>query len=113
MLDPLAYAVENAWRHGIVVVVAAGNDGTDGRRLNMPAVDPFVVAVGASDTKGTDDPTDDTLANFSSVGNRGRRPDLLAPGRSIVVSSTTLPVSRGATSMRCGPRESIGGSPTK
>ena len=29
-LDPLAYAVEVAWRHGIVVVVAAGNDGAAG-----------------------------------------------------------------------------------
>ena len=25
--DPLAYAVDRAWRAGIVVVVAAGNDG--------------------------------------------------------------------------------------
>src|SRR6202011_2824891 len=29
-LDPLAAAVEVAWRHGIVVVVAAGNGGPQG-----------------------------------------------------------------------------------
>ncbi len=28
-VDPLAFAVENAWKNGIVVVVAGGNDGSD------------------------------------------------------------------------------------
>src|SRR3954465_7205760 len=36
-LDPLAYAVENAWRAGIVVVVASGNDGTNRTQLANPA----------------------------------------------------------------------------
>ena len=31
LIDPLAHAVENAWRAGIVVVVAAGNDGNHDR----------------------------------------------------------------------------------
>lgn len=83
-LDPLAYAVEVAWRKGIVVVVAAGNEGADGTTLTMPAADPYVLAVGASDHNGTRIRTDDTVGTFSSVGNSGRRPDLLAPGRSIV-----------------------------
>jgi serine protease AprX len=30
-LDPLSYATEVAWRNGIVVVAAAGNDGNDVR----------------------------------------------------------------------------------
>ncbi|MBK5268109.1 MAG: S8 family serine peptidase, partial [Acidimicrobiia bacterium] len=34
VLDPLAYAVEVAWRQGIVVVVSAGNDGTHGQLRN-------------------------------------------------------------------------------
>ena len=29
-VDPIAFAVENAWRHGIVTVVGGGNDGTSG-----------------------------------------------------------------------------------
>ena len=37
LLDPLAYAVEVAWRKGIVVVVSAGNDGTGTGELNNPA----------------------------------------------------------------------------
>jgi serine protease AprX len=37
-LDPLAYAVEVAWRKGIVVVVSAGNDGAAGTSLtNRPS----------------------------------------------------------------------------
>src|SRR3954447_12059440 len=39
-LDPITYAVETAWRHGIVVVVAGGNDGTSRPSLTNPATDP-------------------------------------------------------------------------
>jgi serine protease AprX len=83
-LDPLTYAVEAAWKAGIVVVVAAGNNGVDHPRLNNPAYDPFVIAVGAQDQNGSNDPGDDVVADFSSRGSSARRPDLLAPGRSIV-----------------------------
>jgi serine protease AprX len=82
-LDPLAHAVENAWRHGIVVVVAAGNDGGESP-LTMPAADPYVVAVGAVDHNGTADVSDDTVAEFTNPGNAQRRPDLVAPGKSVV-----------------------------
>jgi serine protease AprX len=40
LLDPLTYAVEVAWRKGIVVVVSAGNDGDGSAKLNNPAYDP-------------------------------------------------------------------------
>src|SRR5436305_3092162 len=52
-VDPLAYAVEQAWRHGIVVVVSGGNDGQDGSTLADPAYDPNLIAVGADDPMGT------------------------------------------------------------
>ena len=39
-LDPLAQAAEQAWKHGIVVVAAAGNDGKKARELANPAYDP-------------------------------------------------------------------------
>ncbi|TMM43804.1 MAG: peptidase S8 and S53 subtilisin kexin sedolisin [Actinobacteria bacterium] len=82
-IDPLTHAVENAWRAGIVVVVAAGNGGTAGA-LTDPAYDPYVLAVGAADTNGTVGSGDDVVADFSSRGSAARRPDLVAPGRSIV-----------------------------
>ncbi|SDR74429.1 serine protease AprX [Nocardioides scoriae] len=83
-VDPLARAVENAWRNGILVVSSAGNDGSDGSSLLMPAVDPHVLAVGAVDHRGTIATDDDTVADFSSVGNDERRADVLAPGKSVV-----------------------------
>jgi serine protease AprX len=75
-LDPLAYAAEVAWRHGIVVVVAAGNTGQSAPSLNNPATDPFVIAVGASDTNGTYTSGDDVVAPFSTWGNRDRGVDV-------------------------------------
>ena len=84
MIDPLAYAVEVAWMHGIVVVVAAGNSGFGTPQLNNPAYDPYVIAVGAVDTRGTDDPSDDVIPSWQSRGNAVRHPDIVAPGQSII-----------------------------
>src|SRR4029450_1832313 len=39
-LDPLSHAVEAAWRNGIVVVVAVGNEGLTTTRGTMPAGNP-------------------------------------------------------------------------
>jgi serine protease AprX len=83
-LDPLSFAVEQAWQKGIVVVVAAGNDGLAATRLTMPAVNPDVIAVGAADSRNTDARADDTVADFTNRGNAARHPDVLASGRSVV-----------------------------
>ena len=83
LVDPLAYAVEQAYQAGIFVVVAAGNDGPGARwRGNMsnPAKDPFVLAVGASDTMGTPDSSDDVVAPFSASGSWLRPVDVVVPG---------------------------------
>ena len=58
--DPLAFAVENAWKQGVVVVVSGGNDGRSELTLADPASDPYVLAVGAADTKGTASAVDDS-----------------------------------------------------
>jgi serine protease AprX len=84
-IDPLAYAAEVAWRKGIVVVAAAGNSGFGDAKLNNPAYDPYVLAVGASDPKNTPyDVSDDTVPGWSSRGDGVRNPDLVAPGKSVV-----------------------------
>jgi serine protease AprX len=82
-LDPLAYAAEVAWRHGLVVVASAGNFGNASNGLADPATDPYVIAAGAVDTMGTPTPADDTVAAFSSGGTPVRPPDLVAPGTHI------------------------------
>ncbi len=82
-LDPLAYAAEQAWLHGVVVVVSAGNDGTGTGRLADPAQDPYVIAVGAEQSNGTLGISDDTVPDFSSRGDGTRNPDVVAPGASV------------------------------
>jgi serine protease AprX len=81
--DILAWAAEQLWNDGIAVVASAGNKGSDADGLDLPAADPFVIAVGATDTAGTPDPSDDTVAAFSSR-SAVRPPDVVAPGTEIV-----------------------------
>ncbi|MFN8073857.1 MAG: S8 family serine peptidase [Kineosporiaceae bacterium] len=85
--DPLSWAAEVAWKSGIVVVAAAGNDGGSVAGLSNPAYNPWVLAVGSADTKGTDAKTDDAVPTFSAKqgGNWGSRSvDVIAPGVGIV-----------------------------
>ncbi len=77
--DPLDFAVEQAWRAGLVVVVSAGNGAG---AVTKPGDDPFVITVGAADINRTASVADDTVAAFSS--HSGGKPDLVAPGVSLV-----------------------------
>jgi len=94
-VDPLCQAVEQAWQSGITVVVAAGNYGRDNDAGNngygtitSPGNDPYVITVGAMNTMGTPDRTDDVIASYSSKGpsltDNVIKPDLVAPGNLIV-----------------------------
>jgi subtilisin family serine protease len=84
ILDPLTFAVERAWFAGIVVVASAGNEGFGTEKLDNPAYDPFVIAVGAANLNGTLAAADDTVPDFSNRGVASRRPDLVAPGKSVI-----------------------------
>jgi serine protease AprX len=104
LADPLTYAVEVAWRKGIVVVVSAGNEGFGSAKLNNPAYDPHILAVGGADGAGTYDYKDDTIQSWSSRGDGTRNPDLVAPGASILslrspgsMIDTENPTARVAT----------------
>ena len=85
-LDPLAFAAEQAWLHGIVVVAAGGNDGYQSKRkvpaLADPGFDPYVLALGTADTSGTPDLGDDQVPSFSPYPKKEstRQVDLVAPG---------------------------------
>ena len=81
--DPLAYAVDKAWRKGVVVVVSGGNSGNCGI-LNDPATNPRILAVGADDPAGTSSTEDDVIPSWSSVGSVQRSVDLVAPGKSLL-----------------------------
>jgi serine protease AprX len=90
-VDPLDAAVEFLWLNDIVVVVAAGNRGSSSDAVSYPpANDPFVIVTGAYDDKGSDEQSDDKLTKWSSRGvtqDGFSKPDLVAPGRSIVSST--------------------------
>jgi hypothetical protein len=71
-LDPLAHGAEQAWHNGIVLVASAGNNARgDGQLLN-PAYDPYLLAVGASDSRGTVSGHDDLIPDLSSRGDGER-----------------------------------------
>jgi serine protease AprX len=84
--DPLSAAVEIAWRRGLVVVAAAGNDGPQRDTVATPGIDPYVITVGATDDRGTVSRRDDRFAWFSAWGSAdsNAKPDLVAPGRRLV-----------------------------
>jgi serine protease AprX len=50
----------------------------------MPAIDPYVIAVGSTNHRGTARLDDDRVGAWTNSGTSARRPDLLAPGKSLV-----------------------------
>src|SRR6185503_10733874 len=103
--DPVCRAVRRLVDAGVVVFAAAGNNGkdSDGNKLyghiHSPGNEPSAITVGAANTFGTDDRSDDTVASFSSRGptrsfitdQNGVRhydnlikPDLVAPGNKLI-----------------------------
>lgn len=102
--DPLCLAVAKAWKAGIVVVVAAGNEGRS-RLLALgdkadnegygsaygsvasPANSPFVISVGAMKSVD-DDRAHDVAATYSARGpakfDYVLKPDLMAPGNGVI-----------------------------
>jgi subtilisin family serine protease len=82
--DPLSRAVENAVAQGMVVVVAAGNEGLN-HMIGTPAGAPSAITVGAS-FRTEQQVT--MVAEFSSRGPATQtgaiKPDLLAPGVNVL-----------------------------
>ncbi|MGH9961558.1 MAG: S8 family serine peptidase, partial [Pyrinomonadaceae bacterium] len=103
--DPICRAVRRLVNSGLVVVAAAGNNGTNSNgekvygHIHSPGNEPSAITVGAANTFGTDSRHDDGMASFSSRGptrsfstdENGVRhydnlikPDLVAPGNRLV-----------------------------
>lgn len=85
--DPLNYAVQRAWRSGLVVVVAASNRGPAAATISKPADDPLVITVGAIDDRESPATSDDRIPSFSGRGPTAHglaKPDIVAPGGRVV-----------------------------
>jgi len=88
--SPLDAACEILWFNGVVVVASAGNKGPAGgynTTKTAPGNDPFIITVGASDEHDNTDPSNDTVAAFTSFGitqDGFSKPDILAPGYNVV-----------------------------
>ena len=103
--DPLCQAVSRAVRAGIVVVASAGNYGMTASGahvlggISSPGNSPDALTVGALDSRGTTDRTDDRVADYSSRGptrfDLNVKPDVVAPGTRVV--SAEVPGSYIAT----------------
>ena len=86
--------LNEAMEAGVVVSAAAGNDGPDNDGLSGMGSSSLSITVGATDDKNTIDRSDDTVASYSSRGERRDngdgnplnelKPEVSAPGTNIV-----------------------------
>lgn len=85
----LVKEVEKTWESGIIVIVAAGNNGPNRKSITVPGISRKVITVGASD--------DEKFARRANgkvyYSGRGptvgciKKPDLVAPGANIISCS--------------------------
>ena len=79
--------MEKAWDMGIVVTIAAGNNGPDKSTISSPAISKKVITIGASDDHKSAKVWGNTLINFSGRGPTLEcviKPDVIAPGVDII-----------------------------
>jgi serine protease AprX len=114
--DPVCLAVRRMVDAGIVVVVAAGNNGKDSAgekiygQIHSPGNEPSAITVGATNTFGTDGRGDDVVTSYSSRGptrsftidstgvkryDNLLKPDLVAPGNKLISAEGEVETAQG------------------
>lgn len=96
----LIAGVEELWNSGIIVIVAAGNNGPDNGTITIPGISPKVITVGMVEDVG------DTCCSSGNCSGRGpanciMKPEIVAPGGDIISCSGSYNgyASKSGTSM--------------
>lgn len=83
----LVKGVDAAWDAGLVVVVAAGNNGPGQRTITTPGISRKVITVGCSDDYKEVDVAGSRMIDYSGRGPTDAcilKPDIVAPGSNII-----------------------------
>ncbi|WP_347463477.1 S8 family peptidase [Clostridium sp. KNHs205] len=87
----LVKGVNAVWDAGIVVVVAAGNNGPSPMSISTPGISRKVITVGSSDDRITVELFGNKTMDYSGRGPTAscvKKPDIVAPGSNIVSCGT-------------------------
>ena len=101
----LVQSVNAAWDNGIVVVVAAGNNGPKRMSVTSPGISRKVITVGSSDDHKTVLLGGSRIHNYSGRGPTRRmiqKPDIVAPGSNIISCSLSYYGNNSGYTARSG-----------
>lgn len=82
----LLEAVDDIWKHGIMVVAAAGNNGPKGNSVTIPGISRKILTVGSCDDAQSETGEKGLKSGYSSIGPTACcivKPEILAPGTGI------------------------------
>lgn len=93
----LVQGVNAVWDSGIIVVVAAGNNGPDPMTISTPGISRKVITVGSSDDNISVEVLGSKTKNYSGRGPTPyciKKPDIVAPGSNIISCNINRFVSK-------------------
>ncbi len=103
----LVKGVNAVWDAGIVVVVAAGNNGPGPMSISTPGISRKVITVGSSDDRITVELFGNKTMDYSGRGPTAsciKKPDIVAPGSNIISCSTMKNYQRYRYNLLNNPR---------
>jgi serine protease AprX len=104
----LVQGVNAVWDKGIVVVVAAGNNGPSPMSISTPGISRKVITVGSSDDNITVEVFGNRTKDYSGRGPTPtciKKPDIVAPGSNIIscnISRSIMTSDRNSRRLRTG-----------